>query len=53
MFVCNNCFDKKLEPRWLIIVIAQSEENGMSLVQDYITNHKYVGAEIPAAELYK
>lgn len=49
MFVCNTCFEGKYEPRWLVILTAQAE--GMEAVRDYILNHKYDGAEIPAADL--
>lgn len=51
MLVCNTCFENKYEPRWLIILVAQDE--GIDKVSDYILNHKYVGPEIPAADLYK
>lgn len=51
MFVCNDCFAGKYEPRWLIILTAQDE--GVAAVQDYLLNHKYVGAEIPAVDLIK
>jgi hypothetical protein len=51
MFVCTTCFEAKLEPRWLVIIIAQEE--GQDAVKDYIINHKYFGPEIPASDLYK
>ena len=51
MFVCNDCFDNKYEPRWLVIIVGQQE--GIAAVQDYLLNHKYVGEEIPAADLVK
>lgn len=51
MFVCNDCFNGKLEPRWLIIITAQDE--GVQAVQDFLVNRKYVGAEIPAVDLVK
>lgn len=49
MFVCNDCFTRKLEPRWLIIITAQSE--GIDSVQEYLLSRKYVGDEIPAVDL--
>lgn len=51
MFVCNSCFDNKYEPRWLVIITGQ--QDGIQAVQDYLLNHKYVGDEIPAADLVK
>jgi hypothetical protein len=51
MFVCNDCFTNKYEPRWLVIITAQDE--GLSAVHDYLVNHKYVGTEIPAVDLVK
>ena len=51
MFVCNDCFANKYEPRWLIIITAQDE--GIEAVQDYLVNRKYVGDEIPAVDLVK
>jgi hypothetical protein len=51
MFVCNDCFTNKYEPRWLIIITAQDE--GIEAVQDYLLNRKYVGDEIPAVDLVK
>lgn len=51
MYLCNDCFEKKLEPRWLVIITAQTE--GADAVADYLLNHKYAGEEIPAADLVK
>lgn len=51
MFVCNDCFDNKYEPRWLIIITGQAD--GIDAVSDYLLHHKYVGEEIPAADLVK
>lgn len=52
MFVCNDCFDNKYEPRWLIIIVGQGE-GGMEKIADYLLHHRYVGEEIPAADLVK
>lgn len=51
MFVCNDCFANKYEPRWLVIITAQ--DAGIAAVQDYLINHRYVGDEIPAVDLVK
>lgn len=51
MFVCNDCFTNKYEPRWLVIITAQ--DAGIEAVQDYLIHHRYVGAEIPAVDLVK
>lgn len=53
MFVCNDCYDNKYEPRWLVIITAQDDERGPAAVRDYLINHKYVGPEIPASDLIK
>lgn len=49
MFLCNECFDGKREPRFLIILVARSK--GVSAVRDHIRNHKYYGDKIVAEEL--
>ena len=51
MFVCNDCFENKYEPRWLIIITGQEE--GIEAVADFLLARKYVGDEIPAADLVK
>lgn len=51
MYLCNNCFENRYEPRWLVIMVAQ--EDGHEAVRDYLINHKYVGDEIPAVDLIK
>lgn len=51
MFVCNDCFNNKYEPRWLVIITAQDE--GIEAVSDFLVNHKYVGEPIPASDLLK
>lgn len=56
LLVCNDCFENKYEPRWLVIITAQDETKTAqeeALVKYIIVNHKYVGAEIPAADLYR
>lgn len=51
MYLCNNCFTNKYEPRWLVILVGQSE--GIEAVQDYLLTKKYVGEEISAVDLVK
>lgn len=51
MYLCNDCFEKKHEPRWLIIIIAQ--DDGPEAVRDYLLNKRYVGEDIPAVDLVK
>lgn len=49
MFLCNNCFDNKLEPRWAVILIARRD--GVGAVKDYIRTHRYSGDKIRAEEI--
>lgn len=49
MFLCNNCFDNKLEPRWAVILIARRD--GIGAVRDYIRTHRYSGEKIRAEEI--
>lgn len=51
MYVCASCFENKYEPRWLIILVGQSE--GVESIQNYIVNRRYVGNEISALDLIK
>lgn len=51
MFVCETCHTNKHEPRWLVIITAQTD--GIDSVQDYLVNHRYPGPEIPAVDLVK
>ena len=50
MFLCNECFEGKREPRFLIVLIAR-QEGGLTIVRDYIRGHKYHGDKIKAEEL--
>lgn len=52
MYLCNGCFENKYEPRWLVIIVAQEDKDD-PVVRDCLLNHKYVGSEIPAADLIK
>lgn len=51
MFLCNECFEKKREPRFAVILVARNPEQGLSVVSDYIRNHRYYGDKIRAEEL--
>lgn len=51
MFLCNECFDAKREPRFAVIMVARDPEQGLSVVRDYIRNHRYYGEKIRAEEL--
>jgi hypothetical protein len=49
MFLCNECFEDKREPRFLVIMVARKD--GVAAVRDYIRNHRYFGDKITAEEL--
>lgn len=49
LFLCNDCFEKKLEPRFAVILKARTD--GLASVRDYIRGHKYFGDKIVAEEL--
>lgn len=51
MFLCNECFDGKFEPRFAIILVARDPNRGLAVVRDYIRNHRYFGDKILAKEL--
>jgi hypothetical protein len=51
MFLCNDCFSGKYEPRWLIILVGQSF--GPQAIEEYLVSHRYAGVEIPAVDLIK
>lgn len=52
MFLCNECFDEKREPRFLVILVARDKKNGgLEKVRDYIRNRRYYGEKITAEEL--
>lgn len=48
MFVCNECFDKKYEPRWLIIITGKDDKDA---VAEFLIKRLYVGPEITAIDL--
>ena len=49
MFLCNECFEAKREPRFAVIMVARRD--GVSAVREYIKNHRYYGDKIKAEEL--
>lgn len=52
LFLCNECFDAKREPRFAVIMVARDQKNGgLERVRDYIRNHRYYGDKIRAEEL--
>jgi hypothetical protein len=51
MFLCNDCFDKKLEPRFAVVIVARDPLQGLPVVADHLRNHRYHGDEITADEL--
>lgn len=48
MFLCNDCFNGKKEPRFAVIMAGRS--GGIEAVQEYITKHRYVGEDILAID---
>lgn len=51
MYLCNDCFVGKYEPRWLVILVGQDQ--GIDAVSDHLLNRRYVGEEITAVDLVK
>ena len=52
LFLCNECFECKREPRFAVILVARDKKNGgLEKVRDYIRNHRYYGDKIRAEEL--
>jgi len=49
LLLCNNCIEKKYEPRWIIILAGRM--NGPEYVKEYIRLNRYIGKEISASEL--
>lgn len=49
LLMCETCIDKKVEPRWTIILAGR--QLGPDAVKDYILKRRYEGAEISASEL--
>lgn len=51
MFLCGECFDAKREPRFAVILVARDPNRGLTVVRDYIRQHRYFGDKIRAEEL--
>jgi hypothetical protein len=51
MFLCNDCFEGKFEPRFAVILVARDPDQGLSAVRDYVRNHRYHGAKIRLDEI--
>lgn len=52
MFLCNECFEGKYEPRFLVILVARDKKNGgLEKVREHIRHHRYFGDKIRAEEL--
>lgn len=51
MFLCNECFEAKREPRWAVIMVARDPEQGIVAVRDYIRTRRYYGDKITAEEI--
>lgn len=58
MFLCNECFEERREPKYLVIMVARKKKKpgddspaGLEAVRDYIRNHRYYGDKITADEL--
>lgn len=52
MFLCNECFEAKREPRFLVILVARTPKmGGIVAVRDYIRNRRYYGDKITADEI--
>jgi len=54
MFLCNECFANRREPRFAIIMIGRKdsrEGRGLARVEEYLRSHRYVGEEILAKDL--
>lgn len=49
--LCNECIEKKKEPRFLVILVGRAE--GPAKVAEYIKGHRYDGPEITARELVR
>lgn len=51
MWLCTECFDGKLEPRWAVIMVARDPNQGLAAVRPYIRGHRYYGDKIRAEEV--
>lgn len=44
--LCNECISMKREPRWLIILVGRSGDEGYKLAVPFVKSHRYVGKTI-------
>lgn len=51
MWLCQECFDGKKEPRWAVVMVARDPSQGLTVVRDYIRGHRYFGDKIEANEV--
>lgn len=54
MYLCNECFANKREPRFAIIMVGRKDAKagaGLDRVEEYLRLHRYVGEEILAKDL--
>jgi hypothetical protein len=49
LLMCETCITAKFEPRWVIILAGRQQ--GIDIVRDFVLKKRYVGLDIPAAEL--
>jgi hypothetical protein len=49
MWLCNDCFDGKKEPRFAVLLVAR--QSGVESVRDYIRTRRYEGDKITLDEL--
>ena len=54
MYLCNECFTSKREPRFAIIMVGRKdakEGRGLERIEEYLRLHRYVGEDILAKDL--
>ena len=49
LLMCETCITAKFEPRWVIILAGRQQ--GIDIVREFVLKKRYVGLDIPAAEL--
>jgi hypothetical protein len=51
LYLCRTCIDKKMEPRWTIILAGRRD--GPDSVRDFIVKQRYLGKKIEAEEIIR
>jgi hypothetical protein len=51
LYLCKSCIEKKMEPRWVIILAGR--RSGPDSIRDYIVKTRYYGKPIEAEEILK